>query len=345
MFSEFDEARLDDPAVLADYDDQLRRLATAGARIRSEALDARTPADLTMTPRGVIVAGAEARLIGAVLEPVCPVPLIAWPLPGLPGWVGAHDLVVVLASEAEGYQSPALMATVAEATRRGAQVMLAAPEDSPIAQMISSQATQVFTRSDDPTAAAVAVLAQLHNAGLGPIVNTENAAEAADMVAEGSTPHRDLSSNPAKDLACALADADPLLWGGSVLAARAGRRLAEAIRAASGRHAVAADAAGSLEVLRHVKPHDPFADPFTDEQQRRTVLVILDDEHSGEAEQQSGRSLRETAQRSGVRICEIGAGQGSEVDRYITLLMQGLYGATYLAIGLDGQEGRLGADG
>ena len=58
MFSEFDEARLDEPAVLADYDDQLRRLATAGARIRSEALDARIPADLTMTPRGVIVAGA-----------------------------------------------------------------------------------------------------------------------------------------------------------------------------------------------------------------------------------------------------------------------------------------------
>lgn len=77
----------------------------AGARIRSEALDARIPADLTMTPRGVIVAGAEARLIRAVLEPVCPVPLIAWPLPGLPGWVGALDLVVVLASEAEGYRA------------------------------------------------------------------------------------------------------------------------------------------------------------------------------------------------------------------------------------------------
>lgn len=337
MFSEFDETRLDDPEVLAAYDSRLRHLAMAGARIRSEALDARVPADLTMTPRGVIVAGAEARLIRAVLEPVCPVPLIAWPLPGLPGWVGALDLVVVLASGSQAYDSPALMATAAEATRRGAQVMLAAPQDSQIAQTISGQAIQVLTRTADPTAAALAVLAQLHNAGLGPVVTIENAAEAADMVAEASSPHRDLSSNPAKDLACALADADPLLWGGSVLAARASRRLAEAIRAASGRHAVASDAGEIIEVLRHTKPHDLFADPFTDQQQRRTVLVILDDEHSGEAELQAGRLLHEAAREAGVRVCEIGAGQGSEVDRYITLLMHGLYGATYLAIGLDGQ--------
>lgn len=337
MFSEFDDTRLDDPQVLATYDDRLRYLAMAGARIRSEALDARVPADLTMMPRGVIVAGAEARLIRAVLEPVCPVPLIAWPLPGLPGWVGALDLVVVIASEPEGYQNPDLMATAAEATRRGAQVMLAAPEESPIAQTISGEDIQVFTRTTDPTAAAVAVLAQLHDAGLGPVVNTENAAEAADMVAEACSPHRDLSSNPGKDLACALADTDPLLWGGSVLAARASRRWAEALRSVSGRHALATDAGGILEVLRNTRPQNLFADPFTDGQERRPVLVVLDDEHSGDAGVRAGRTLREAAAKSGVRVCEISAGQGSDVDRYITLLMQGLYGATYLAIGLGTQ--------
>ena len=50
------------------------------------------------------------------------------------------------------------------------------------------------------------------------------------MVAESASPHHDLAVNEAKDLACALADAEPLLWGGSVLAARASRRLAQWMR-------------------------------------------------------------------------------------------------------------------
>ena len=67
-------------------------------------------------PRAVIAAGNEARFIRAMLEPVCPVPFVAWPSHGLPGWVGALDLVVVLASD---NASPGLVATVHEAVRRG----------------------------------------------------------------------------------------------------------------------------------------------------------------------------------------------------------------------------------
>lgn len=334
MIFEFDETRLDDPAALATYDKQLRHLAMAGARIRIEAADAQLPTDLAMQPRGVVVVGAEARLLRAVLEPVCPVPLVAWSLPGLPGWVGALDLVVVLAGEADGPGSLALLQTVSEATRRGAAVMLAAPADSQLAQAVSRSALRVPTRSDDPTAAAVVVLSQLHRLGLGPVVNAEHAAEAADMVAEKSSPHRDLSMNPAKDLACGLADADPLIWGGSVLAARASRRIAEAIRFYSGRHALAADAGEIAQVLRQATPHDVFSDPFTDGRQQRAVLVILDDEQSGAVGSQDGDQLRQLAERSEVRVCELNAGSGSAVDRYLTLLMQGRYGATYLGIGL-----------
>ena len=47
------------------------------------------------------------------------------------------------------------------------------------------------------------------------------------------SPHRDLAVNPAKMLAIALADTNPLVWGGSVLAARAARRVAESLRRAS----------------------------------------------------------------------------------------------------------------
>lgn len=338
MNHDFDETRLDDAAVLESYDSPLRWLAQAGARIRIEAADAKLPGEPAGQPRGVVVVGAEARLIRAVLEPVCPVPLIAWPLPGLPGWAGPLDLVVVLGSEAESAESDqALLATVAEATRRGCLVLLAAPADSLLAQAASSKALLVPTRTSDATAAAVVVLSLLHQVGLGPVVNTEHAAEAADMVAEESSPHRDLSVNPAKDLACGLGDAEPLIWGGSVLAARASRRIAEAIRFHSGRHALAADADEIAQVLRHVAPRDPFADPFTDDQERRPVLLLLDDDQAGERGLARARELRELADRVGVRTCRLDAGLGGDVDRYITLMMRGRYGAGYLAVALGAQ--------
>ena len=75
-------------------------------------------------------------------------------------------------------------------------------------------------------AAAVAVLAQLGGLGLGPVVHPEQVAEAADLVAEVCGPSSDLSENPGKALALELADSLPLVWGGTVLAARASRRKA-----------------------------------------------------------------------------------------------------------------------
>lgn len=336
MSIEFDESRLDDRAALDGHDEQLRQLASAGARIRVEAADAHLSSAPEM-PRGVVVVGAEARLVRAVLEPVCPVPLVAWPLAGLPGWAGPLDLVVVLASEEEAHASLALMKTVGEATRRGCQLLLAAPSDSALAQVITSRALLVPTRTADPTAAAVVVLSLLHQVGLGPVVNIEHAAEAADMVAEQSSPHRDLSANPAKDLACALGDHDPLIWGGSVLAARASRRIAEAIRQYAGGNVLAADSDEIAQVLRHVRPRDVFDDPFADEAgagARRPVLVVLDDEQCDEVGKAQARQLRALAEGVGVRTCELSAGTGSEVDRYVTLLQQGRYGARYLAIGL-----------
>ncbi|GAA2179054.1 hypothetical protein GCM10009785_04180 [Brooklawnia cerclae] len=339
MIPEFDDTRLDDPEVLASHDEQLRQLAGTGARIRIEAADADLAAGATdVKPRGVVVVGAEARLVRAVLEPVCPVPLVAWSLPGLPGWVGALDLVVVLASRQDD-SSSALLATVAQAARRGCLLLVAAPAGSAVADAASSRTTLLVpTRTGDVMAAAVVVCSLLNRLGLAPEVNPEHAAEAADMVAEVSSPHRDLSSNPAKDLACGLGDADPLVWGGSVLAARAARRIAEALRLHSGRHALSADAGEMAQVMRHVRPRDPFADPFTDDVQRRPALVLLDDQTSDVAAGQTSE-LRSLAEAKSVRVCELEAGSGTEVDRYVTLLMQGLYGATYLGIGLGTDEG------
>ena len=91
------------------------------------------------------------------------------------------------------------------------------------------------TTARDQLATAVLVLEYLDRVDLGPPADHEQVAEALDRVAMSCSPHRDIAVNPAKILAIALADANPVVWGGSVLAARAARRVAESIRRASGR--------------------------------------------------------------------------------------------------------------
>ncbi len=138
-------------------------------------------------------------------------------------------------------------------------------------------------------------------------------------------------------MACALADADPLLWGGSVLAARSARRCAEALRRASGRAALSADADALMPVITGTPVRDPFADPEIDGLPTRPVLVVMDDGEAGDAE---GRARLEAACRqhdvSARRIgLPLGMEEAGPVDRYVTLLLQGRFSAAYLALGLD----------
>jgi hypothetical protein len=333
----FDDSLLDDRETLAAADPMLRRLAQAGARIRTEA-DQATGALNAVTelprPRAVIVSGAEARLVRALLEPTCPVPFLAWPRHGLPGWVGALDLVVVLATDEADAD---LIATTREAVRRGSQVIIACPQPSLIAEYVAGRDTIMLpTRTGDILAAAVVVLAALHRMQLGPEVDPDAVADAFDRVAEDCSPFLDVSENPAKDLALGLADAQPLVWGGSVLASRASRRVAEALRAASGRAALAADAGELIPVLDAVTPKDLFDDPFEDPQpeERRPALVILDDGTGDQLTSAAQNKLRAVAERADVRVCPIFHTSGGDLERYAGLLQTGLYGAVYLAVGL-----------
>ena len=110
----FDDSLLESPDL--ESHEGLRRLASTGARIRRAALE--NPVgrlERADRPRGVLALGSEARLVRAVLEPVCPVPFMAWPGPDLPAWIGPLDLTVVLGNR----QSPEwVVACAAEAARR-----------------------------------------------------------------------------------------------------------------------------------------------------------------------------------------------------------------------------------
>ncbi|SDB89026.1 phospho-glucose isomerase C-terminal SIS domain-containing protein [Raineyella antarctica] len=335
--ADFDDSRLEDREVLQTYDAELRRLAECGARLRTEWFSAsNTVFGLREEdrPRAVIAVGSEGRLIRAVLEPVCPVPFVAWPWPGLPGWVGPLDLVLILATEGS---APALIESAQEATRRGARILIAAPEASSVAEFAASRSTTlVGTSTGDPLAAAMLVLAALHELHLGPPVSVESVADAADMVAEAASPFVDLSSNSAKGLACAVADAQPLVWGGSVLSARAARRVASALRAVTGRAALSADADDLIAVIRATEPVNPFADPFEDgpKADRRPCLLIMDDGESGVDVARAATALRVACDRVDVRSDTLQAGDGEDLARYVTLLQKGRFVAAYLGIGL-----------
>ncbi|MDN5745417.1 MAG: hypothetical protein L0H31_09880, partial [Nocardioidaceae bacterium] len=260
-------------------------------------------------------------------------PFVAWPNPALPGWAGSLDLVVVLAPDGN---DPGTASAVAEASRRGCQTVVACPERSLVAEHVTGRWTTVLpTSSSDQLATAVAMLTFLDRVHLGPSADADAVADALDEVAIACSPHRDISINPAKMLAISLADASPLVWGGSVLAARAARRVAESIRRTSGRTALAGDAEHLLPVIEAARPRNVFEDPFDQAtSDLRPVLIVLDDGVADPVADDQRKRLLEAADRHDVRVEHVSSQAQGPVDCYSSLLLHGTYAAEYLRLGL-----------
>ena len=335
----FDDGLLDDETALARVDVRLRYLAEGGARVRREAVASQEAVLEAVErlsdgqPRAVVAAGPDSRLLRAVLEPVCPVPFVAWPGPGLPGWAGSLDLVVVLAPEGADQGTAG---GVAEAVRRGCQLVVATPAESLVGEhTVGRYSTLLPTQTGDQLAIAVVVLDLLDRVHLGPQTDPDVVADALDEIAVSCSPHKDLAVNPAKILAIGIADSNPVLWGGTVLAARAARRIAESIRRATGRTALAADAEHLLPVLEATAPADVFADPVADGGvERRPALVLLDDGTGDPTVAETRDRLEHTAREHGVRVETISSEADGDVARYAALLSTGTYAAAYLQLGL-----------
>ena len=339
MSPAFDDGLLDDEAALGRADQDLRIIAEGGARVRLESATSAEPLAAAVSrladspPRAIVAAGPDSRLLRAVLEPTCPVPFVAWPGPGLPGWAGALDLVVVLAPDGT---DPGTAAAVAEAVRRGCPLVVATPDGSLVARHVPGRySTLLPTVTGDQLATAVVMLDLLDRLGLGPDTDAEVVASALDDVAISCSPYKDLAVNPAKLLASGIAETSPLLWGGTVLAARAARRIAEQLRRASGRAALAADAEHLLPVLAAAPLADVFADPFADEDgDPRPSLVILDDGSPDPVVVETRSRLTARAEEHGVRIETVTTEADGDVARYAALLATGTFAARYLRLGL-----------
>ncbi len=335
----FDDSRLDDPVALASVDEDLRGIAGWGAQVRRAGAAAQpalagVAAAFSARPRAVLAAGADGRLLRTVLERVCPVPFVAWPHAGLPGWAGPLDLVIVM--DPGGRASPENEATVAEAARRGCELLVVAPQTSSLARMLAGAAVLMPSGSADALASSVPVLAALHSLGLGPDVAVDPVAGALDAVAERCGPASTIDANPAKEVALVLADRVPVLWGGTPLAGRAARRWAEALRAATGTPALAGSAEQVQPLLRAAPEPDLFADPFDDPSAsgpQPPVMVVLDDGEADDAVRAIGRDLRTVAEARGVRVHTVTADEGPDVARFASLLAVGRFAAVYLTLG------------
>ena len=336
----FDDTRLSDPDALRSFDDDLRAVASWGASVRLAAAAARPRLarmadDAGTRPRAVLAAGPDGRLLRTVLEPGCPVPFVAWPHAGLPGWAGPLDLVVVLSVTGEG--SPAEEATVREAVRRGCELLLACPQDSALHRAAAGRGLLLPAGSQDALALSVPVLSALHALGLGPEVEAEPVAAALDLVAARCGPDSPVDRNPAKELALAVADRLPVVWGGSPLAARAARRIAEGLRAATGLPAVAGGVDQLVPLMVAAPERDVFADPFDDAAEppatAQPVLVVLDEEALSEADAAARAELERAADARGVRVHRVTVDDGPDVARFASLLATGRFAAIYLALG------------
>jgi hypothetical protein len=240
---------------------------------------------------------------------------------------------VVLAPDGVG---AGVASAVAEAIRRGCQVVVACPPNSQVSDHAQGRDSTILpTTSRDQLAAAVVMLEFLDRVSLGPSTDAAGVADALDDVAKACSPRHDLAVNPAKMLAIALADSNPIVWGGSVLAARAARRMAESIRRASGRTALAGDAEHLLPVLEAARPRDVFADPFSEGGgELRPMLLVLDDGAEEAVVREERGALQAAAQARGIRVETITTDAPSEVARYASLFLSGSYAAEYLRLGL-----------
>jgi|SRR6266536_1628026 hypothetical protein len=366
-----DESLLNDLAAIeaADPGAMLRHTASAGAQVRESAALA-AEANLTSIadegrPRALVVAGqGTAARTGEILATVagsrCPVPVIAHRNAGIPGWVGAAD--VVLAVSASG-RSPEALSAADAAARRGARLVAIGAPDSEL-ESVAERARAPFipVPRRGPARAAmwaltIPVLLAARTLGLVKVTEADIAETAArlDADAERCRPSAESFVNPAKSFALDLAGSIPVVWGSSMLASIAARRFADQLSANARYPAVAgalADAGrGRIGLLDGVygalseADRDIFADRSEEDEVdvTRLRLVLLRDSglaaedtvepEPSAVEERRADAVQTIAERRGVRVSVLAAEGDSTLERLASLLAVPDFASLYLAIG------------
>ncbi|MBB5828497.1 hypothetical protein HDA31_004686 [Micromonospora carbonacea subsp. aurantiaca] len=368
-----DEALLDNPDALAEHDPggMLRFMASAGAQVRESAALA-AEANLTVLadegrPRAVVIAGIGTAgrtgdVLATVAGPRCPVPVIPHRSAGVPGWVGAAD--VVIAVSASG-RSPEALGAAEAAHRRGARLVAVGAPDSQL-QSVAERARAPFipVPRRAPARASlwaltVPVLLAARTLGLVKVNEADLAETAARLDADADRCRSTAESfvNPAKSLALGLAGSVPIVWGSSPLATVAARRFGDTL-SANARYPVVSGALGEagrgrVGLLDGVfgglaeGERDIFADPgeSADGGTRLRLVLLRDGGLNAEddadeplaVEERRADAVQTLAERRGVRCDVVTAEGGSALERLASLVAVPDFASVYLALahGLD----------
>jgi glucose/mannose-6-phosphate isomerase len=364
-----DPDRLDavDSLTSGDAGLMLRSVAGAGAQMReSAALAAEAGLHLLGEegrPRALVVAGVGTAaqtgdILAAVAGPRCPVPVLSHRSPGVPGWVGAAD--VVLAVSASGHSPEALAAAEAAAARGARLVAIGAP-DSPL-QSYAERARALFVPVPPRRPArislwalAVPVLLAARALGLVGVTEADLAETAArlDADAERCRPTAESFVNPAKSLALELAGSIPVVWGSSRLAAVAAGRFADGLAANARYPAVSGELVeagrGRIGLLDGVfgsmaGTRDIFADHDDEPDRTRLRLVLLRDDPDDVArEDEDGadtpvdarraQAVTDLAAERGIGVSVLHAEGGCALERLASLIAVPDFTSVYLALG------------
>ncbi|WFE24904.1 SIS domain-containing protein [Solwaraspora sp. WMMD791] len=363
-----DEALLDDVDALglADPGGMLRFTASAGAQVRESAALA-AEANLGVLsdegrPRAVVIAGIGTAgrtgdVLATVAGPRCPVPVIPHRSAGVPGWVGAAD--VVIAVSASG-RSPEALGAAQAAARRGARLVAVGAPDSQlqsVAEGVRAPFIPVPRRAPARAslwALTVPVLLAARALGLVKVNEADLAETAArlDADAERCRPAAESFVNPAKALALGLAGSVPIVWGSSPVASVAARRFGDSL-STNARYPVVTGALGEagrgrVGLLDGVfgglgeSSRDIFADPDeAEEPPTRLRLVLLRDgglnpeDDADEplvVEERRAEAVQTLADRRGVRCDVLTAEGGSALERLASLIAVPDFASVYLAL-------------
>jgi glucose/mannose-6-phosphate isomerase len=354
---EIDDAVLDDVAALdsRDPDQMLRAVASGAAQIRS-AVTATADAGLEQLealgrPRAVVVAGMGGSgiagdVLASLAAPAAQAPVVVQREPGLPGWVGAAD--VVIAVSCSGGTQETLAATD-EAIRRGAALVGIGAADSPLSRRCTqARAPYVpVVKQLAPRASMWALATPVLVAGtkLGLLDLTADAFEAAatrlEAIAETCRPDREAFVNPGKQLALELTGSLPMVWGagptGGVAAYRFGCQLAE--------NAKYPAVVGVLPEAHHnqvvafdgplaggAATDDLFRDRVEEEEPLRVRLVLLHDDDRDEAVAARVSVSEQIAQERGVPVTSLRSEGDGPLERLASLVGLIDYATVYLAL-------------
>lgn len=358
---DLDEGRLDDAAALeaADPQGMLRAIAGSGAQIRSAVTLAADAGVASVAedgrPRAVVItgmggSGISGDVMAAVAGVESPVPVLVHRGHGLPGWVGAADLVIAVSCSGTTEET---LSAAEEAVRRGTRLLGVGAPDSPLAALVARGRGPYVpvVGPGQPRASLWLLATPLLVAGdaLGLLTATPAqlaaAADLLDVLAERCRPASESFLNPAKSLALSLAGTLPAIWGSSPLTGVAAYRFACQLNENAKHPGIAGvlPEAGHNQIMAldgafgAAAEEDLFADRVEGSGGTRLHLLVLRD--PGEHPKVALRRIAaiDVAERRGVRVTQLEAEGASPVERLASLVGIADFATAYLALlfGLD----------